>query len=152
MSVAIRRIEKKDEQAWKELFAGPQGYLVFYKASLPQEVIDTTFLRFFDENEPVYSAVAVNEETDEVFGFINYLTHRSTWSIGDTLYLNDLFVKDDARLKGAGRKLIEFAYSEGDRMKCAGCYWTTQSDNHRAQLLYTKVGVNSGFVKYKRPQ
>lgn len=151
MSASIRPIEEKDKEEWLNLWSGPDGYLVFYKSMVPQEVSEVTFKRFFDPKEPVYSAVAVDDSTGKVIGFVNYLTHRNTWTIEDALYLNDLFVSNDSRLKGVGRKLIEYVYAEADKLKCKKCYWSTQFENHRAQLLYTKVGVKSGFLLYKRP-
>lgn len=150
MGVIIRPIEKKDKEEWTEMWSGEDGYLVFYKSTVPAEVTEETFRRFFDENEPVYAIVAQDEETGKLIGFANYLTHRNTWTIEDTMYLNDLFVKPSCRLKGVGRKLIEYVYSEADRLNCKKCYWSTQFENHRAQLLYTKVGRKSGFLTYFR--
>lgn len=151
MSVSIRPIEKKDKEEWINLWSGPGGYLEFYKSTVPSEVTETTFERFFDSKEPVYTAVAVDNSSGKIIGFANYLTHRNTWTINDSLYLNDLFVSPESRLKGVGRKLIEFVYAEADKMKCGKVYWNTQFENHRAQLLYTKVGKKLGFLSYGRP-
>ncbi|KAG7661633.1 HPA3 [[Candida] subhashii] len=153
MSVTIRPIEAKDKQRWLELWTGPGGYIDFYEAQdrITPEISENTFRKFLDPHEPVYSAVAINDATGEIIGFINYLTHANTWTIENALYLNDLFVCSENRLKGVGRKLIEYAYSEADRLNCKKCYWSTQFENHRAQLLYTKVGVKSGFLLYRRP-
>lgn len=147
--MSVRPIRRDDYEEWYHLWAGPGGYLEFYKSSVPEEVSRSTFERFFNIDEPVYSAVAT-DETGKIIGFANYLTHRNTWTIGDSLYLNDLFVSDNCRLKGTGRKLIEFVYGEADKLKCEKTYWMTQFENHRAQLLYTKVGKKAGFLVYKR--
>lgn len=154
MSVIIRPIEAKDKQQWLNLWTGPGRYIEFYKSmdKITPEISETTFARFLDANEPVYSLVAIDANSpDEIIGFANYLTHRNTWTIDDALYLNDLFVCENNRLHGVGRKLIEAIYDEADRLKCDKCYWSTQFENHRAQLLYTKVGVKSGFLLYRRP-
>lgn len=153
MSVTIRPIEAKDKEEWFDLWRGEDSYLVFYKAmdKVSKEVSEVTFERFLDEKEPVYSIVAVDDSTGKVVGFLNYLTHRNTWSVENALYLNDLFVASKCRLKGVGRQLIEYAYKEADRLKCKKCYWSTQFENHRAQMLYVKVGVKSGFLLYNRP-
>ncbi|OVF08418.1 putative D-amino-acid N-acetyltransferase [Clavispora lusitaniae] len=152
MTFTIRPIEEKDKQEWIELWSGKDSYLEFYKAldKVSPEVTECTFGRFFDEKEPVYSCVAENEN-GELIGFANYLTHRNTWTIEDALYLNDLFVSPNSRLHGVGRALIEFVYGEADKKNCKKVYWSTQFENHRAQLLYTKVGVKSGFLLYRRP-
>lgn len=145
--VQVRAIEKTDEAAWKELW---QKYLVFYKASLPDSVTETTFARMFDPNEPVHGAVAVADD-GAVIGFVTWVVHRSTWSVDNYVYLHDLFVNPDARCAGTGRKLIEFVYEWARGISAARVYWHTQTDNHRAQLLYTKVGVRNGFISYQWP-
>ncbi|EGW34115.1 N-acetyltransferase HPA3 [Spathaspora passalidarum NRRL Y-27907] len=153
MSVSLRPIKDEDKERWLELWTGPGGYIEFYKSlhKLTPEISNETFRRFLDPNEPVYSVVAIDDSTGTIIGFANYLTHRNTWTIENALYLNDLFVCSDNRLHGVGRKLIEYIYSEADRLNCKKCYWSTQFENHRAQLLYTKVGVKSGFLLYRRP-
>ncbi|EER34209.1 hypothetical protein CTRG_03027 [Candida tropicalis MYA-3404] len=153
MTFTIRPIEEKDKQEWLNLWSGPGGYIEFYKSldKITPEISETTFSRFLDPTEPVYSIVAVDDSDGKVIGFANYLTHRNTWTIENALYLNDLFVCSENRLHGVGRKLIEYVYDECDRMNCKKCYWSTQFENHRAQLLYTKVGVKSGFLLYRRP-
>lgn len=153
MSVTIRPIEEKDKQEWLNLWTGPGGYIEFYKSldKITPEISEITFSRFLNPEEPVYSIVAVDDSTGKIIGFANYLTHRNTWTIENALYLNDLFVSSENRLHGVGRKLIEYVYDECDRMNCKKCYWSTQFENHRAQLLYTKVGVKSGFLLYRRP-
>lgn len=124
----------------------------FYEAldRVSDKATETTFSRFLDEKEPVYCAVAV-DESGKVIGFVTYITHRNTWTVEDALYIHDLYVSSKSRLKGVGRALIEFCYKEADRFNCPKCYWSTQFDNHRAQLLYTKVGKKSGFLIYRRP-
>lgn len=142
----VRPIKESDYDAWLEMF---NKYLIFYKSSLPEDVKNYTFKRFFDPNVEMWSAVAVNDD-GKAIGFANYLRQLNTWSKNDKIYLNDLFVDETSRLKGVGRALIEFVYSDADKMGVPDVYWCTQTCNHRAQLLYTKVGKNSGMIIYKR--
>ena len=150
--VVIRPIEIKDKEQWVELWSNPDSsYLKFYKSldKVSKEVTDLTFKRFLDPDVPMYSIVA--EKDGELIGFANYLTHLNTWTAEDSMYLNDLFVSEKCRLGGVGRKLIEYVYSEADRLNCPTCYWKTQFENHRAQMLYTSVGKKQGFLTYSRP-
>eukprot|EP01117_Protostelium_nocturnum_P002124 TRINITY_DN12769_c0_g1_i1.p1 TRINITY_DN12769_c0_g1~~TRINITY_DN12769_c0_g1_i1.p1 ORF type:complete len:158 (+),score=39.55 TRINITY_DN12769_c0_g1_i1:91-564(+) len=148
MTVTIRPIERGDEDAWKRLW---KLYIEFYESSVPDEVTLSTFNRFFEESEPVHSAVAFDEEAGKVVGFVNWIVHRTTWSINNNIYLQDLFVDPEVRNGGVGRMLIEHVYGKGDEMQAAKVYWHTQHFNHRAQLLYTKVGKLTDFVMYARP-
>lgn len=152
MTFTIRPIEAKDKAEWKALWTGPDSYLEFYKSIdvVDDETTELTFSRFLDDSEPMWAAVAVNGE-GKLIGFATYLTHRNTWSAKNTLYLNDLFVAPSCRLGGVGRALIEYVYAEADKMDCGKTYWNTQFENHRAQLLYTKVGKKAGFLSYVRP-
>lgn len=70
-------------------------YQEFYKVDLSEEITLKTWERFFDENEPMYCAVAL--EGEKVVGFVNYLYHRSTWAENNFCYLEDLFVSPDVR-------------------------------------------------------
>lgn len=153
MGVKIRPIEEKDKEKWLKLWSGPNGYIEFYKSTdrMNDEISNHTFSRFLNPDVSMYSAVAVDNDSGKVIGFANYLTHLNTWTFEDALYLNDLFVSEETRLHGVGRKLIEFIYSEADRLNCKKTYWSTQFENHRAQLLYTKVAKKAGLLLYVRP-
>ena len=101
-----RAVAREDFQAWKVLW---DGYNAFYgregPTALPQEITQTTWLRFFDANEPVHAMVA--EASGQLLGLVHYLFHRSTIQIAPTCYLQDLFTSEGARGKGVGQSLIE---------------------------------------------
>lgn len=152
MSLVIRPIEAKDKPQWVELWSNPESsYLKFYKSldKVSAEVTEFTFGRFLDPKVPMYAIVA--EVDGELIGFAHYLTHLNTWAKDELLYLNDLFVSEKNRLSGVGRQLIEYVYKEADRLGCGTTYWKTQFENHRAQMLYCKVGKKQGFLTYCRP-
>ncbi|CDK28325.1 unnamed protein product [Kuraishia capsulata CBS 1993] len=148
--VTIRPVEKSDHDEWLALFSGPSSYLEFYESKLDKETIEFTFARFLDTEVPMWCVVAVDGD-GRLVGFAHYLRHLDTWNMRDRIYLNDLFVKVDGRLKGIGRALIENVYAEAKAMGCFKVYWMTQFENHRAQLLYTRVGKKSGFLVYDNP-
>lgn len=149
MTISLAPITASDKTEWVGLW---QKYLTFYKASLPDETTNTTFDRFLEASEPVYCIVARDDETKEMVGFVTYVFHRSTWLVNDCIYLHDLFVDPEVRCKGIGRALIESVYAEADKNSVEKVYWHTQTFNHRAQLLYTKVGERDEFVSYQRPK
>ncbi|OBA22268.1 acyl-CoA N-acyltransferase [Metschnikowia bicuspidata var. bicuspidata NRRL YB-4993] len=147
----IRPITADDKEEWFQLWYGEDSYLELYHALsvVTPEITKTTFGRFLDVNEPVYAAVAV-DDTGRLIGFATYLTHRDTWSIEDSLFLNDFFVSNECRRGGIGGSLIDFVYLEADRLGVKKVYWNTQLDNHRAQM-FTKFENKSGFLLYVRP-
>lgn len=153
-SIVVRPITESDKDQWTVLW---HKYLEFYASTgidtscVNEKVTDTTFSRFLDSAEPMGCLVAENKESKELVGFAQYLWHRNTWAIEDRVYLNDLFVDESKRCGGVGRLLIEAVYDAADKMGTPSVYWMTQQFNHRAQLLYTKVGVRDTFVTYSRP-
>ncbi|NES09123.1 GNAT family N-acetyltransferase, partial [Pseudomonas laurentiana] len=98
-------------------------------------------------NEPVYSAVAV--QGDELVGFVNAVLHRSTWSVDNFCYLEDLYVAPTIRGGGTGKLLIEWVQHFARQQQCARLYWHTHNTNKRAQKLYNWVAENSGFIEYR---
>lgn len=148
MSVQIRAVRPEDKEEWKTLF---KGYLEFYKTPYSGEVAENNWKRFHDDNTPMWSALAIDPSTGRAIGMVNYLTHIHTFDTKDKLLLNDLFVDENSRLHGVGRALIEYVYDRADEMDIPVVYWHTDYFNHRAQMLYTKVGERTSKVQYKRP-
>ena len=87
---------------------------------------------------------------DALVGIVHYIFHRSTWTIGDYCYLQDLFTVPQARGKGAGRALIEEVYTRAREAGAARVYWLTQEDNAQARILYDKVADLPGFIQYRK--
>ena len=69
--IIVRPARPGDRAAWEPLW---QGYLTFYKSSLPAEVTDATWQRFFDPIEPLHALVA--ERDGRLVGLTHYLLHR----------------------------------------------------------------------------
>jgi GNAT superfamily N-acetyltransferase len=146
MNLNIREIEITDKDRWLELWS---GYLIFYKASLPESQTNLTWERLFDANFNVNGLVA--EIDGKVVGFTHFLFRPSTWAKNDYCYLEDLYVDSDTRGKGVGRALIN-AVSERAQEKSANrVYWTTQSTNSQARILYDSFGYPPEFVQYRIP-
>jgi len=147
MSVRVRRLEEKDKRAWLTLF---KGYIEFYKATVADDVIETTWQRLMRGGEGFHSALVAVDETDVPLGLAHILIHRSTWSPTWYCYLEDLFVDPARRQKGAGRALIEAVYREADARQCSRTYWVTQEFNDAARALYDRLATKSPFVQYRR--
>ncbi len=147
MSVRVRRLEAKDKKAWLALF---KGYIAFYKATVADEVIETTWQRLIAGAPDFHVALVAVDAADAPVGLAHMLFHRSTWSPTHYCYLEDLFVDPDQRLKGVGRALIEAVYREADARQCTRTYWATQEFNYRARALYDQLATKSSFVQYRR--
>jgi GNAT superfamily N-acetyltransferase len=52
---------------------------------------------------------------------VNFIYHRSNWSIENSCYLQDLYVDSTQRGLGIGRQLIEHVYATAKADGCARC-------------------------------
>jgi GNAT superfamily N-acetyltransferase len=145
MAVEIRPVGPDECAAWEPLWA---GYLAFYKATLPPETSDVTWARFHDPAEPMHLLGAYVD--GKLTGIVQFIYHRSCWTVGDYCYLQDLFVADTARGLGLGRKLIEAVYARAKADGCSRVHWLTQPGNTTARLLYDRIADDSGFMQYRK--
>jgi GNAT superfamily N-acetyltransferase len=147
MTVTIRRLEQRDMTAWLPLF---KGYIAFYKASVADDVIETTWQRLMSGGEGCHIGLVAVDGKDVPVGLAHVLFHRSTWSPTWYCYLEDLYVEPSLRGGGIGAALIRAVYEEADRRNCTRTYWATQEFNYRARGLYDKLATKSPFVQYRR--
>jgi GNAT superfamily N-acetyltransferase len=143
--ITIRPLARSDRAQWEPLW---RGYLAFYETSVPAEVTDLTFARFFDDDEPMHALVA--ERGGGIVGIVHYIFHRSTWTKGPYCYLQDLFTAEHARGGGVGRKLIEAVYERAKAQGASRVHWLTQESNATARALYHKLADRSGFIQYRK--
>lgn len=142
-SVHIRPVEPRDRAAWDEMWA---GYLTFYQSELPPDISDDTFARLLSGE-----LIGLIAESDEgrVLGFAHAILHAGTWSPKPVCYLEDLFVRREARGTGAGCALIEALAARGRRDGWLRLYWQTAHDNITAQALYDKVATRTDWLRYE---
>jgi GNAT superfamily N-acetyltransferase len=145
----IRPVTKADFSSWLPLW---EGYNAFYgrtgPTTLPTEITQSTWARFFDAYEPMHALVA--ESDGKVVGLAHYLFHRSTIQLEPSCYLQDLYTHESARGAGVGRALIDAVYRCATDAGSPRVYWHTRETNATAMQLYDKVADKSGFVVYRK--
>jgi GNAT superfamily N-acetyltransferase len=142
----IRPARAEDRTGWLPLW---QGYLDFYRQTLPEAQTDLTFARALDPAEPLHLLIA--EREGQYLGFAAYVLHRSTWAKTCYCYLEDLFVDPAARGQGIAADLIEGVTQAAQAVQAERLYWVTDAANTAAQKLYDRLAVRSPFVQYRRP-
>jgi GNAT superfamily N-acetyltransferase len=141
----IRALQTSDYRSWLKLW---KGYQRFYKADISDVATELAWRRFRVETETLNCLVA--EEDGKLIGLAHYLTHRSTWTSGDYCYLQDLFVSEEARGKGAGKALILGVLQQAEAAGCSRVYWTTQESNATARKLYDQIASKTEFIQYRK--
>ena len=141
----VRALQPGDFDAWLPLW---KGYLEFYETELEDEITRHTFERLIDTSTDMFGALALIDN-GEAIGMVNWLTHPGTWSRGQYVYLEDLFVSPKARGTGAGRALIEHVQAWAEAAGATKVYWLTADSNKTAQQLYDRVATKTGFIHYQ---
>ncbi|WP_020694325.1 GNAT family N-acetyltransferase [Reyranella massiliensis] len=137
----VGKLVEGDRTEWEVLF---RAYIDFYKRTLSQEMYD----RAWNEFQKDTRMHALGAKLDgRLVGITHFLIHANT-SSADVCYLQDLFTASDVRGKGVARALIEAVADWARERKCPRVYWQTQESNATARLLYDKVAVNRGFIRY----
>jgi len=93
---------------------------------------------------------AVAEDQGQLTGMVHYIDHRSCWTRGNYVYLQDLYVHADNRGKGIGRALIEHVYAAANRSGASRVWWLTHESNADAMQLYDRIADKSGFLQYRK--
>lgn len=144
-AVTIRAATAADFDAWLPLW---RGYQTFYKTDIPHATTLVTWQRLLAADEPMHLALA--EHGGAVVGLVHYIEHRSCWTTGNYMYLQDLFVDPGVRGLGLGRALIDHVYFAAAERGCSRVWWLTHETNTDAMVLYDRVADKSGFVQYRK--
>lgn len=142
----VRPLVAADEAGWRPLW---EGYLRFYRHSLPEELTRSAFDRLCAKADGMEGLVAVAADGRPI-GLAHLVFHPSTWTAASYCYLEDLFVDRDWRGAGVGRALIEAAYEEADARGAPRVYWHTQEFNAPARSLYDQLARRTSFIRYER--
>ena len=139
--IDIGLLEPSDRGAWEEL---ARGYKEFYQTPTSAEQYEAVWHQLMDGTE--FRAFGARLEGTLV-GITHYFFHPAVW-YGEACYLQDLFVVEAVRGRGAARALIERVAAAARDRGADRFYWHTQEDNARARVLYDQVARYTGFIRY----
>jgi GNAT superfamily N-acetyltransferase len=142
--IILHTLTAADFDDWNPLW---QAYLVFYESSLPDDVTANAFARMVDPTTATGGFLA-RDASGQAVGLVNWIDHPTNWALGNSCYLQDLYVSEAGRGLGTGRALIEAVADAARARNCAKVYWQTHESNETAMLLYDKVATKSGFLVY----
>lgn len=142
INIGVLRAE--DRAAWEAL---ARGYKAFYETPVSDDGYEDMWRRLL-RGEDMHGIGAWLD--GELVGIAHYLFHVTGW-MADSCYLQDLFVDEAARGRGAARALIERVAEAARERGAARLYWTTKQDNGTARALYDKLASFNGFIRYDYP-
>ncbi|QIZ08872.1 GNAT family N-acetyltransferase [Priestia megaterium] len=112
-------------------------YRVFYEQTSDLEgAREFLKARILNDESVVFMAV----DGEHPVGFVQLYPSFSSVSLVRSWVLNDLYVKEQFRGKGAGEKLIHKAILFAEETGAKGILLETGKENSQAQRLYEKVG------------
>ena len=139
MTLVVAPLQASDRTEWEPL---ARGYKDFYETVLPPEDYERAWRRLLAGTE-IHGLGAHLD--GRLVGIAHYLLHAHIWQ-GDVCYLQDLFVDTSVRGKG-----VAAVAEQARRRGATRYYWQTKQDNAVARLLYDKVAVFRGFIRYDYP-
>ena len=128
-------IRKGTEQDFPQILALIKELALFEKA--PQEVTNTVE-KMHKEKNLFHFFVA--EKDDKIIGMALYFFAYFTWK-GKSLYLDDLYVKQEYRGGGIGSKLLRKIFEVAKEHNVERLRWQVLDWNKPAIELYHKIGA-----------
>ncbi len=140
MKIQIRQARESDFAQIIELF---KEFAEFEKS--PEKMTNSVD-RMHKEKECFHCFVAENEE-GEIVGYSTYFFSYYTW-IGKSLYMDDLYVKENYRKKGIGKRLLGSVIEFAKKEECNKVRWQVSNWNKNGQEFYKGMGAEIDDVEW----
>jgi GNAT superfamily N-acetyltransferase len=133
----IRHAERSDAKTFLDLVRGLAEY---EQLDPPDEQAQARLLEDGFGDRRRFEAYLV-EIDGEAVGYAIVFETYSSFLARPSLYLEDIFVRPQARRKGAGTALIRYLAGEAIRRGCGRMEWVVLDWNELAQGVYRKLGA-----------
>jgi GNAT superfamily N-acetyltransferase len=144
VSADIRPIAAADRADWAELFL---AYGVFYETEFSPEVLDGVWTWLMDADHELSALVAA--QGGRLVGLAHLHRVADTFTARPKWYLDDLYVRPEARGAGVAGALIAACAATAHAAGGGTLGWITASDNVTAQRLYDRVATRADWVSYE---
>lgn len=138
-------LAKEDRAAWEELY---KGYAVFYRVPMNDEILNQVWSWIFDEKEAFFALIA-KDEGGKAVGLMHFREMASPLRGKKVGFLDDLFVKPEARGSGAVDALFKRLQQEAKTHHWPLVRWITADDNFRARIVYDRLAKRTMWVTYQ---
>lgn len=133
MDVRLRKATQKD---YPEIIAMIKELALFEKA--PERM--TNSVDQMEEEKDLFRCLIAEDENGNILGMALYFFAYFTW-VGKSLYLDDLYVKEQYRGNGIGKILLRELMKVADEENCKRVRWQVLDWNTNAIELYKKSGA-----------
>jgi GNAT superfamily N-acetyltransferase len=132
MTITIRKAVTADFPAVYALF---QEFAVFQQT--PEKLYITLEQLMEDEQ---YFQCLVADVDGRIVGFASFFFAYYSWT-GKSVYLDDLYVKEDSRKYGIGKRLLNGVIDLAKTEKCKTVRWLVSRWNANAIEFYKSIGA-----------
>lgn len=136
-TVAIRRVEAEDADTLLELIRALAEY---ERLEPPGEEARARLIEHGFGTRPRFEAYLAEMDGAAVGYAIVFETY-STFLARPSLFLEDLFVRPEARRRGAGSALLRYLAAEAVARGCGRMEWAVLDWNELAQGVYRRAGA-----------
>lgn len=138
--ISIRKAEPRDVPGIVQLVKDLAEY-----EKAPAEAVKITDEKLesqlFAEHPTIFAHVVDNEEGTGLDGFALWFLNYSTWECSNGIYLEDLYVRPEARGKGIGKALLQFLARHAVECGYARMEWVVLKWNTPSIEFYKAAGA-----------
>ncbi len=131
--VTIKKIEENDFEELVALF------LEFATFQNQPEKMKNSVEKMISEKDFLHGFTA-RDEDDRIIGYATFFFAYYTW-VGKSLYMDDLYIKEQYRGKGIGTLLINTVIKHAEKEKCDRLRWQVSEWNKPAISFYKSLGA-----------
>jgi GNAT superfamily N-acetyltransferase len=133
------KIDKVNRDNMKDFLLLIDGFAHYENAAPPDDAARRRLeIDALSKNPPFQGFVAYLG--DRPVGYIIYYFTYSTYDGERILFLEDIFVAEDARKMGVGRELFNFSLGEAKKQGCCELQWAVFARNEDAIAFYGRMG------------
>jgi GNAT superfamily N-acetyltransferase len=136
LDVTVRRATRADSSEIVELIV---GLAKFEHLEAPNSSAKIRLVR--DIFEKKLAEVFVASKGNTLVGYVLYFYTYSSFLARPTLYLEDIFIRNDSRRTGIGRALFMRCVREAKRLGCGRMEWSVLTWNRKAINFYEGIGA-----------
>jgi GNAT superfamily N-acetyltransferase len=134
MDIRIRKAEVKD---FKNVLSLIKELAEYERAS--EKVTNTVDLMITEKD--YFDCFVAETSEGEIIGMAVYYFVYYTW-VGKSLYLDDIYVKEEHRKRGIGRELLKKVFEVAASEGCKRVRWQVLGWNTSAINVYRKAGAD----------
>lgn len=139
MNFIIKRIEERDYDDLIALFNEFAAY-----QNHPELMLNTAAK--MKKEKDYFDGFIVRDEAGKAIAYTVFSFAYYTWT-GKTLYMDDLYIKEEYRRQGLGRLLIEKVRDYAKETGCFKLRWQVGDWNHAARQFYKSLGATIDDVE-----